>query len=806
MLIKNIRLAIRQLSKNKVFSFVNVIGLALSMVACLLIYKYVGFERSFDQYHSGADNIYRIYRVEANEDPNDGVASVFSGMKIPLEEGLPEISHVARFASYDVIFQSFAFTNKNDDNQFVTYNVPKGFFADHDALQIIDLDWKEGSASTSSLENPNEMIISEKYAQLFFGDNPALGKVLYFKNLGVDFKVTGVFKDLPENTHMPFEILCSMKSLPTSWNIDNIYNWGNFYTYVKAIDGTSPEVLETKINDLFVGIEGAWFHDEGLTMKLQNIQDIHLTSHHSYEIQANGNKETVSFLSIIGVFIMVIAWVNYINLSSSKLVDRAKEVGIRKVMGGFKRQLVSQFLVESLTMNFIAIILSLTLLQLTRGFFQGLIGIPIDFFGSAALISTLGFIGLFTLGSVLFGLYPALLFSNQKVSVVLNGKSKVSKSGLLFRRGLTLFQYAIALILIVGTLAVKKQLSFMQNQSLGMNIDRTLVVKKPFMEMESRASSKAAFMNGVRQMSDVKGISASSEIPGYEISRMRWIALGPGADDKALYAKDVAIDEHFTDLYEIDILYGRSFEQGFADSASVVLSHQTAKELLGEENLADWIGKTIFYETIPYRLIGILNDISQESLKVNIKPHIYTKVNRDKFYSIKLNTDDMSEAVERVQTVFNSSFATSHFDYFFLDEYYDRQYKADRLFGQIFSFFAILAIVITSLGLFGLSLYNISQRSREIGIRKILGAPVKHIFYLLTREYVLLILLASIVAVPIGYFFVDKWLLNFSNHINISTSLLLLPIMLMFVLTLVTICYQVVKAIRTNPAETLRYE
>ncbi|MFY0594590.1 ABC transporter permease [Roseivirga sp.] len=806
MLIRNIKLAIRQLSKNKVFSIVNVFGLALSMVACLLIYKYVSFEKSYDQYHAEADNIYRIYRVEANEDPDDGVASVFSGMKIPLEEELPEIKHVARFIGYDKIFQSFAFTYNGLDDQYKTYNVSSGFFSDQDAIKIIDFKWKEGVSSSVSLNNPFELIISEKYAKLFFGDAPALGKVLRFKNLGTDFKVTGVFKDLPENTHIKFEMLCSMKSLPANWNLDNVYNWGNFYTYIKTAGGASPRALESKINELFAGIEGAWFDEDGVTMKLQNIQDIHLNSHHSYEIEANGNGDTVTFLSIIGVFIMVIAWVNYINLSSSKLVDRAKEVGIRKVMGGYKRQLMGQFLMESFTTNFFAIIISLTLLQLTRSFFEGLIGIPITFFEAESLFITLAFIAAFPLGSIIFGFYPALLFSSQKVSIVLNGKSKTSKSGLLFRRGLTLFQYVIALVLIVGTLAVKKQLLFMQNQSLGMNIDRTLVVKKPFMEMESRFSSKASFMNSVNQMSEVLGVSASSEIPGYEISRMRWIALGPGSDDKALYAKDIAVDEFFTDLYEIDVIYGRSFSKGFSDSTSVVLSHQTAKELLGEDNLADWIGKTIYYETLPYRLIGIVDDISQESLKVNRKPHIYTKVNRDKFYSIKLNSDNMSEVVSEIQTIFDRSFTTSHFEYFFLDEYYDRQYKADRLFGQIFSFFSILAIIITALGLFGLSLYNISQRAREIGIRKILGAPVNHIFYLLTKEYALLISLASVIGLPIGYYFIQKWLVNFSSHMDITTGLLVLPIALLFFLTLGTICYQVIKAIRTNPADTLRYE
>ncbi len=805
MIISNFRFAYRQLAKHKVFSVVNILGLSLSMVACLLIYKYVSFEKSYDNFNENAENIYRIYRIERGEDPDDGVASVFSGMKIPMQENLPEITHVSRFIGYDKIFQSFAFTYSNEKGVDRTFNASEGYFTDPEAFDILTLDWKEGNRN-SSLSNPYELVISESFAKKFFGDEPAVGEVLHFKNMDVDFMVTGVFRDLPANTHMKFQVLCSMKSLPADWNLDQIYSWGNFYTYVRTVDGTSPRDLEDKINELFGGIEGAWFQEEGVTMKLQQLEGIHLNSHHSYEVEANGNNETVSFLSIIGVFIMIIAWVNYINLSSSKLVDRAKEVGIRKVMGSYKRQLVSQFLVESLLINLLALVVSLTILQLTRGYFESLIGIPISFFEPDTLIATLIFSGLFTLGSLVFGFYPALLFSNQKVSIVLKGKSRVSKSGLLLRQVLTVFQYTIAVVLILGTIAVKQQLSFMQNQSLGMDIDRTLVVKKPFMETESRASSKALFMNSIRQMSEVKAISASSEIPGYEISRMRWIALGPGEDDKALYAKDIAIDEAFIDLYGIEVLYGRGFSKEFKDSASVVLSLSTAEELLGPENLSDWIGKTIYYETAPYRLIGILADISQESLKVNTKPHVYTKANRDKFYSIKLNTADMSAAVNQIEESFNSSFTSSHFEYFFLDTYYDRQYQADRLFGQIFSFFSLLAIAITALGLFGLSLYNIGQRAREISIRKILGAPLNSIFYLLTREYLVLMGVAAAFGLPIGYYIVREWLSSFASQMNVTVILFLFPLILILVLTLITICYQVLKAIFSNPADTLRYE
>lgn len=805
MIHNNIRFAFRQLSKNKVFSFVNVIGLSLSMVACLLIFKYVSFEKSYDNYHTGADNIYRIYRIAEGESPLDGVASIFPGITPLLKNDLPEFSHVSRFIGSEKIFQSFAFTHYKPNGDATTFNVPRAFFADDDALEILTFKWTEGEFRRS-LQNPNELVISSSFAKKFFGTDEAVGKILRFKNMGADYLVTGVFEDVPANSHFHFDMLCSFGSLPPEWDLDNSFGWGNFYTYTKLVDDVDLNVLETKMNGLINQHGEAWYEEEGVEFKLQSIESIHLDSHHSFELEANGNRDTVTFLSIIGIFIMIIAWVNYINLSTSKLVERSKEVGIRKVMGGLKRQLVLQFLVESLLINLLAIVVSLTVLQLTRSFFESLIGIPVEFFTAETVITTLVFVALFTMGAVLFGFYPAVLFSNQKTSIVLRGRSKASKSGLLLRRGLTVFQYAMAVGLILGTVAVKEQLRFMQDQSLGMDIDQTLIVKTPFINQESRNTSRSSFVNQVSAISSVTAISGSSEIPGYEISRMRWVALGPGEDDKSLYGKDIAIDESFIDLYNIEILHGRAFSNENAGQPRVILSLSAAEDLLGTENLEDWINKTIYYETEPYTLVGIVNDISQESIKNNAEPHIYTPFNRIRYYSIKLGTNGIQSSLKEIEEAFNNSFQTSHFDYFFLDEYFNRQYKSDRLFGEIFSFFSLLAIIITSLGLFGLSLYNISQRAKEVSIRKVLGASVSHIFYLLTREYLALLILASLIALPLGYFVIDQWLNVFASRMRLDIMLFVLPVVVVSILTLITVCYQVLKAVFANPADTLRYE
>lgn len=802
----NILLAFRQLQKNKVFSLVNVLGLSLSMVACLLIFKYVSFEKSYDDYHTDVDNVYRIYRhSERSLNGDDDVSSIFPGIGPLAKADIPEFIETSRFIGSEKIFQSFAFSYFPKEADAKTFNINKAFFADHGALTILGFDWSAETTSPS-LANPNEVILSRSVAEKFFGQESAVGKVLRFKNQDINVKVTGVFENLPENTHFKFDILCSFKTLPAEWGLDDDFGWGNFYTYARVSDDAKTEVVEQKLNELLKDRE-TWYAEEQIVFKLQPIKDIHLKSDQVFELEANGNEKTVFFLTIIGVFIMLIAWVNYINLSTSKLIDRAKEVGVRKVLGSYRAQLMNQFITESVVMNFLAIVLSLTVLQATIGSFQSLLGIPLAFFTGEALRVTLQFIGIFTLGALLFGFYPALLFSKLKVTSVLKGRSKSSKSGLLLRRVLTVFQFSIALILIIGTMTVYGQLQFMQNQSLGMNIDQTLIVRKPFTGTANRASSEAAFVNGARQLSGVQQLSATSEIPGYEITRMRWIALGPGEEDIALYAKDIAIDEHFADLYDIEVLHGRSFSPDFVDTAGVVLNHSAARQLFGAEaDLTDWVNKTIYYETEPYTLVGIIDDISQQSLKTTKEPHIYTKRNRVKYYSVKVTSGDLDKTISELETVFGSSFASSHFDYFFLDQYFDRQYRSDRLFGEIFTFFSALAIIITALGLFGLSIYNIGQRAKEVSIRRVLGASFKSISLLLTRDYFLLILIASFVAIPLGYLMVDQWLANFANRMDIGLVLFALPIVMVLALTLLTVGYQVIKAAVANPAETLRWE
>ena len=801
----NLKYALRQLKKQQVFSFVNIIGLAMSMMACLLIFNYVSFEKSFDQFHTDSDQLYRIFRFEEGESWDDGVASVFPGMTPVIRDRVPEVEHISRLIPYDKMFSSFALTHYLANGTDRTFNVTKGYYTDSDFLSIYTFNWLEGGGK-DALAQPNALILSKSFAERFFGEGKALGQVLHFKNMGQEFKVSGVFDDLPENTHVQFDVLLPISALPKDWNLDQDFGWGNFYTYLKLQKGASPELVQTKIDDAFVDTEGAWFNEEGLRFGLQALQSIHLDSHHTFELEANGDRTTVRFLSIIGVFIMLVAWVNYINLSTAKLLDRTKEVGIRKVLGSFRVQLIGQFLTETILINLLALVFSLTLLQAFGSYFESLLGIPVNPLGEEQISTTLVFVLLFTAGSLSFGLYPAILFSRQRISTVLKGKSKTNKSGLRLRRVLTVFQYGIAVVLLLGTLVVQGQLNFMQNQSLGLELDKRLVIKKPFVESEVREGSRSRFLNMVDQIPGVEKVARSTEIPGQEITRMRWIALGPGEDDVAEYCKDLAVDGEFFNLFEIDILHGRAFRSDGSDSKGVILSMATAQKLYNTNDPSQHVGERIYYDTQAFTLIGIAEEVNQMSLRRTPEPTIYTNFDRVRYYAVKLSDGAGTDELEALEAAFLESFPASHFDYFFLDSYFDRQYKADRLFGKIFKLFSALAIVITSLGLFGLSLYNVTQRAKEVSIRKVLGAKIAHIFMLLTKEYIVLLLLASMVAIPIGFFLSEQWLSGFANRMSISALLFILPVATVLVLSLITVSYQVLKAIVANPAETLRYE
>ncbi len=805
MLLNHIKFSFRQLNRNKVYALVNVLGLSFALFASLLIYKYVRFERSYDQAHVDSSNTYRLYRTTRDNDRYDAesIVTIFPGIAKDVERKIPESIAVTRLIESDKIFQSFAMTYFPSKGDSRTFNVSKGYFADQGALEIFGFEWTENSFNPS-IDQPNEVVLSASLANKLFQNEEPVGKIIRFKNMKKDLLVTGVFEDFEANNHFEFEMLFSMSSLPTEWELDTNYGWGNFYTYVRFNEGADLDRIETKTN-LILENKEPWYSEENIVFKYQPIQDIHLKSAMTYELEANGNENTLKLLEVIGVLILVIAWFNYLNLSSAKLIDRTKEAGIRKALGGDTKELMNQLTVESLLVSLLSIAIALTFLQAFIRPIQSLLGVSISFLSANQWVDTTVFLACFLAISWLIALYPARLFAKVKATDGINGKFKSGKNGLYLRRALTSLQFVIAIVLMISTFTVYRQLDFIQNQSLGMSIDQVLVVKKPFLDSIDRATGQTAFVNSVNQLPSVRAISGASEIPGYEISYMRWIAKGPYENSEALYAKDVATDDQYDDVFRLELAYGSWYEEGMP-SNTVVLNESAYKGLYGNDDPLDWVNQTIYYETVPYKLIGIVKDYQQQSFKYQPEPHIYTFRDRIKYYSVSVQGSDIQRTIEGVESSFNSNFPNSDFEYFFMDDYFNRQYTSDRLFGSIFAFFSSFAIVVVGLGLFGLTLYTLNRRTREVSIRKVLGANINGICMLLSREYVALLVLASVVAIPLAYLFADNWLNGFTEQASFGIVHYSLPVIFLAVITLLTVGYQLIKLAKSNPVKYLRQD
>lgn len=805
MFFANLKFSIRQLYRSKVYALVNVLGLSFALFASLLIYKYVRFERSYDKAHVDSANTYRMYRAIGDNNNYDetSIVSVFPGIAKDLEREIPGVDAVTRLIQSDKIFQSFAMTYFPAKGNPRTFNVSKGFFADQGALDIFGFDWSKNTL-TPRLDEPNQVVISSSLAKKLFLDVEPVGQVIRFKNMQKDLLVTGVFDDFSANNHVHFDLLFSMSSLPSEWELDQNYGWGNFYTYVRFNEQADIVDIEAKTYQLLKDKE-PWFEEENIRFKYQPIEDIHLKSQMTYELEANGNEDTLKLLELIGVLILVIAWFNYMNLSSAKLIDRTKEAGIRKALGGSSRELMSQLSVEALLVSLISIAIAVTFLQAFSVSIESLLSVPITFLSNSEWLNTIIYLGGFLLISWIIALYPSRVFAQIKATDGINGKFKSGKRGLNIRRLLTGLQFVIAMVLMISTYTVYRQLEFVQNQSLGMSIDQILVVKKPFLDSVDRATGQAAFMNSVSQMSKVKAVSAGSEIPGYEISYMRWIAKGPYEDSEALYAKDVSTDAYYDDVFELNMAYGSWYEEGMSPT-SVVINEAAFKSLFGNDDPNEWINRTVYYETEPYTLIGIVKDYKQQSFKYITEPHIYTFRDRIKYFTISIQSTDIQGSINRVNADFNNNFPNSEFEYFFMDDYFNRQYKSDRLFGSIFAFFSSLAIVVVSLGLFGLTLYTLTRRTKEVSIRKVLGAGVNRICILLSREYLILLGIASFIALPLAYLFSNDWLNSFIERASLGVFHYALPIIVLSVITLITVGYQLLKLAHSNPVDHLRQD
>jgi putative ABC transport system permease protein len=791
---------VRYITRNKAFTFINVLGLSIGMMACMLIMQFVLHEFGYDNFHTKKDRIFRMQLDRYNKgEVQTRWASGCAGIGPDLKADFPEVEHYVRIRHEDAVlsYKDVFFSEKGM------------CYATQDFFKVFSFRLTEGIDSLV-LKDPFKMVISQSMAKRYFGDENPVGKTL--KNNGkTEYEVTGVFEDLPVNTHMKIDALMSFSSLHKLWN-DPItsWQWDGFHTYIVLNEHSDPKAFEAKLPSYVqrkVG-EDLKNANAGMVFHLQNITDIHLDSDFIGEFKSNGDRQSTYFLSIVAVLILVIAWINYINLSTAKSIERAREVGVRKVMGGFRFQLIQQFLFESLLLNVLAVLFAIALVVALTPWFSELTNRSLDYLLFRQNLFWVWIGVLIVGGALLAGLYPAFVLSAYKPAEVLKGKFKNTNKGVFFRKGMVITQFITSITLIVGTFTVYRQIRFMQEQTLGVNIDQTLVLNSPNVVDSTYKQKFHVFKERLQQFPEVVSVAASSAVPG---GQPGWNAGGirrlSQREDEANQYRVIMMDHDFMPLYGLEMAAGRSFSGDVTNEKENVILNESACRQMGFEKVEDALNDQIFFWGDTFRIVGVVKNYHQESLKKAYDPLVFRYNNAPGgWYSIKFKTSAVNESLVRFENEWKGLFPGNPFIHFFLDDHYNQQYQADQQFGTVFGIFTTLAIFIACLGLFGLSSLTVVQRTKEIGVRKVLGASVSGILTLISRDYIMLMSIAIVLAIPLAWWTMNTWLEAFAYRIPLSWWIFAVPSALVVMIALLTVGIHTLRAARANPVRSLRYE
>jgi putative ABC transport system permease protein len=815
--------AFRGVRQNAFFSALNIVGLAIGMAVFLLIAQYVRFEKSFESFIPGNENIYRVtlqtYRSYALTMAS---AENYPGVGPAMKSEFPEVEDFARL--YNMGYKNnVVITYKDAKPGPIAVKQHHFLYADPSFLPMMNYKMVKGNAATA-LAEPLTAVISENYSHIYFRNDDPIGKTLLMQDDDANYElvtVTGVFKDLPANTHLKFDILFSYKTLYTRGEYaieryDKSWSRKDMYTFVKLRAGTDLEDLEAKLPALVDKYKpGLKQSQEKNILHLQPIRDIHLTSDLTEEAEANGSGRIVLFMTIIGVFVLVIAWINYINLSTAGAVERANEVGVRKLMGAPKKLLVAQFLAEAVLVNLFSVILAWALAAISLSWFNTLSGLSLN---NAYLVQSWFLLLMLILwigGAFLSGLYPAFVLSSFKPVVVLKGKIKNSFHGIILRKGLVVMQFMASIVLIAGTIFVYRQLDFMMKRDLGINIEQVLVIQRPgIAETNGKKFNTAidVFRNKLKTNPAIEAVSASMTVPGKQREYKGIIKRFDSNTNDSVLLRINTMDDEFLDVFKMNLLAGREFSRDYiSDEDSAVILTESASRLLGFKRPADAIGKIlqvpIFNDDAKPVIVGIVNDYHQLSLKKTLEPTLFLcTIYHGEYYSVLIKTKNLSPIVDYIREAWTNAFPGNPFDYFFLDDYFNQQYSNERKFGKLITTFALLAIVIGCVGLFGLSSYMASQYRKEIGIRKVLGASVINISMILSKNFLKLIIISIVIATPLSWVVMDKWLQGFAYRINIDWWVFVVAGFMALLIAMLTVSYQAIKAAITNPVKNLRSE
>jgi len=798
-----LKLAFRNIVKQKGTSVINVLGLAIGIACSILILLFVSYELSYDRYHENGERIYRLaVRASIGDTKiNQTHSSAITFLK--LLDDFPEIETGNKFIQIDEI----PIIKEGE----TTYETDL-FLSDSNFFRMFTVPLIYGDAE-DVLNKPNTMVVTEETARRLFHRTDVVGEVLTVDLsswLGaMDFTITGVSEEMPGNSHFHFNFLISMVSFPTLIN-NTGWTSNNFVTYLLLKKGTSVESLEAKLPEFTRRYMGGESFDEWVSQGnfweyfLQPLHDIHLDSDLNGEFESNGNRTYVYIFAVLGCIILLIACINFMNLSTARSSLRAREVGLRKVIGSRRIRLIRQFLSESVVLSFIALILALIMVESLLPLYMNFVGRPIElhYFDNFIVIPSLLLLGLVV--GFISGSYPAFVLSSFKPVTAIKGQAGSSRSGIWLRNILVVIQFAISIFLIIGTITVYRQMRYFQNKELGFRKEQVLVIKNPGV----LGSSEEAFKKALREHSSVIIVSGSNTLPGEGFSN--WGFGGEGVENNFTLNACIC-DYDFLDALQINLIKGRFFSPDFpSDSAAAVLNKKTV-DLLGWE---EPIGKKVNNWGEPrgnFTVIGVIDDYHYESLHQEIRPMALFLIGGyykrpQNFISIRFNTENPEETIKFAASAWNRFVPDKPFAYSFLDQDYENLYTNEKQTRKLFTIFSILAIFIASLGLYGLASFVADQRIKEIGIRKVMGASVERIVTRLNLNFTIWVLLANLIAWPAAWYFMTRWLENFAYRIDLNIwSFLMAAIMALFIAYAV-ISLQSVRAALQNPADSLRYE
>jgi len=816
-MIKNyFTISLRNLFKRKGYTALNILGLTMGITCCLLIFQYVSREKSYDTFQKNASRIVRIRLDEYKQ----GKLMWQSATSYPafgplMKKDYPEVENYCRLIDDELLL--------SNDAKNVKFAEKKGYYADPSSIDMLGIQLTGGNGS-KALDAPDKMIISESMAKKYFGTRDVVGKTLISRggnrSAVETFQITGVFKDYPANSHLIIDYLVSYetlrKNLKAEGNTDdpanNAIGWYDFYVYLQMRPGTDLQKFQAKMPafaDKYINKAKPWAKANNIQDRLYLIpfSNIHLYSNSNQEAEVNGNGSSVNFMFLIALIILGIAWINYINLSTARSVERAKEVGVRKVLGAAKQNLIAQFMLENIILNLTAIAIGAVAVYVLTPWFNELMGQATIKTFSMTGRYWLIFSGIFVSGTLLSGVYPAFVLSGYQPVAVLKGAFKNTSGGLVLRKGLIILQFSISVILIAGTIIVYQQVNFMRSQKLGVNINQTLVLDGVQSLPDSVYKDVLQpFKTEVLKNPGIKGITASTNVMGQEIY---WTNGFQSLDHKELGGSTVyrlGVDYDFIPQFEMKLLAGRNFSKDFPTDKRAAILNDKALAQMGFKDPQDAIGKKITNgDTLT--VIGVVQSFHHMALQKPIDPQLITlRPNARNAYSIKLQTKDLQSTIAAVKTSWNKYFPNDPFNYFFLDDEFNTQYQNDQRFGEMFTLFSFLAILIACFGLVGLSAYNILQRTKEIGVRKVLGASVKNVVFILSKDFLTLVIISFIIATPVAWFVMHSWLQDFAYRISISWWIFGVAGIMAFVIALSTLSFQAIKAALANPVKSLRSE